>query len=751
MRNYTSTKRFSFLIVAALVAASSLTLAQSEIMDSASIFEGSFSPKSVIQEKIFADGMAKHYGLPREKIIGRTTKLRPKNAVTYSLAVKSLCRAEKWVKKISWKNCLAYAKKLGLTKKPIPSKITEKKKLLFKDLVLLLERAWALKNKRSVAEAPKEAEIINSPPAPSEIPALKTSALNFTPHTETTEAADFFADVTLAAPLPTLFYKDEVYYVEGDLVAKTSDEIFVFLCKENDECEDSLNFIEKTTNGGKHFRIPVFFRETGNYQLGVILGRSGQSQVAEISVVPEFLNTPGGETPLELTASYSSGKARFRWNGAGAWTRLTFYQGDVRQDYLFRQPILDFSPPSEDFKNFKKGPAFWFVTRDSARSAIQTLFLTIQDFRKIKETMIEVKELTEKMESPGKFIFEGEAKSSVAKRAAVQLPTGLVEEFNIADEDIPSGGNVRIERDFTTEGAYIFEVNDPTGSAIVNVPVYVGATFPLLPDFFALNKPKLSTAPVGNLGDARKELLKLINRDRADHGISPVALDDELNTVAQGHSNNMATNNFFGHTDPEGRSPDDRRKEAGYPSGIRENLAKATDLSDAEQGLMRSPVHRAAILDKEMTRVGLGLAKNKEGYLFVTQNFSADPVRPGDLPPIADQLFQDAQKRREELGFGALTNDDVLRQIAADWSLLMNNENFFGIKNSEGRSIVDEARALGIQTRIQVQMVKVSEKSQLKEELLKQTALAEPDHRNIGIGLAVSDEGVLYMTVVYTP
>ena len=77
------------------------------------------------------------------------------------------------------------------------------------------------------------------------------------------------------------------------------------------------------------------------------------------------------------------------------------------------------------------------------------------------------------------------------------------------------------------------------------MPIYVGSGIPLLPDFFALNKAKLDKTPIQNLTEARQKLLSLINTDRANHSLPPVSLSNELNAIAQGHSDNMVKLNFF--------------------------------------------------------------------------------------------------------------------------------------------------------------------------------------------------------------
>jgi uncharacterized protein YkwD len=208
----------------------------------------------------------------------------------------------------------------------------------------------------------------------------------------------------------------------------------------------------------------------------------------------------------------------------------------------------------------------------------------------------------------------------------------------------------------------------------------------------------------------------------------------------------MVSLNFFGHNDPAGNSPDDRRKKAGVSTPIRENLGKASDLPSAEVGLMRSPVHRDAILDPEMTRVGLGIAKDAEGYLLVTQNYSAEPVSANDLLNIQADLINSALNAAN-----SLANDATLKSVATDWSKLMVAEDFFGSSNpANGKSIQTFAQAAGIRSALQINIVKATQKKSLSEELLKQDGLKSGTGKGIGIGLAISAMGEFYMTVIYS-
>lgn len=122
--------------------------------------------------------------------------------------------------------------------------------------------------------------------------------------------------------------------------------------------------------------------------------------------------------------------------------------------------------------------------------------------------------------------------------------------------------------------------------------------------------------------DLEAEMLKLINSERAEVGLPPLAADPELTAVARAHSADMLARGYFAHTSPEGRSPFDRMDAAGIRyTTAGENLALAPTLTLVHTGLMNSPGHRANILRAEFGRVGLGIVDGGVRGIMVTQNF----------------------------------------------------------------------------------------------------------------------------------
>jgi uncharacterized protein YkwD len=79
----------------------------------------------------------------------------------------------------------------------------------------------------------------------------------------------------------------------------------------------------------------------------------------------------------------------------------------------------------------------------------------------------------------------------------------------------------------------------------------------------------------------------------------------------------MLAHNFIGHISPTTGSPSDRVGQAGIAfSHLAENVGTASSPEEVHQGLMRSPGHRSAILDRQVTRVGVGVAVPAAGQHY---------------------------------------------------------------------------------------------------------------------------------------
>lgn len=138
--------------------------------------------------------------------------------------------------------------------------------------------------------------------------------------------------------------------------------------------------------------------------------------------------------------------------------------------------------------------------------------------------------------------------------------------------------------------------------------------------------------------DLERQMLALINAERAKAGLQPVKLELRLNAAAEDHSEWMLNVDKFSHTGAGGSRPSDRMEDAGFEfSGswrATENIAwqsvrgapgLSDDVQDLHNSLMNSSGHRANILDANVTVIGIGIeVGNYDGWnaIMVTQNFA---------------------------------------------------------------------------------------------------------------------------------
>jgi uncharacterized protein YkwD len=164
----------------------------------------------------------------------------------------------------------------------------------------------------------------------------------------------------------------------------------------------------------------------------------------------------------------------------------------------------------------------------------------------------------------------------------------------------------------------------PAGPAVLaNFPVYCGVEPPGVWVGATSMRPETSDP-----AEVEREIVALINRDRARGGLPAVAVDARLVAIARAHSQDMADHDFVGHVSPRTGTAMDRVRRAGLrPSLVAENVGRAYSADEAEAGFLASPGHRGNILDAHARRVGVGVVFG--------------PAQTGTRPILVTQLFSD--------------------------------------------------------------------------------------------------------------
>ena len=115
----------------------------------------------------------------------------------------------------------------------------------------------------------------------------------------------------------------------------------------------------------------------------------------------------------------------------------------------------------------------------------------------------------------------------------------------------------------------------------------------------------------------------LLSRDREAYGRTALQLDPVLCSLARMKSCDMMQNKYFAHYSPTYGSASDMLHSFGYSfMAVGENIAHHATVEKAQAAFMSSAGHRNNILGKIWTRVGIGICKDANGYVYVTQLFA---------------------------------------------------------------------------------------------------------------------------------
>jgi uncharacterized YkwD family protein len=117
-------------------------------------------------------------------------------------------------------------------------------------------------------------------------------------------------------------------------------------------------------------------------------------------------------------------------------------------------------------------------------------------------------------------------------------------------------------------------------------------------------KPTVSTTSVTSYAN---QVVSLVNKERANAGLSSLASDSALTSLALVKAKDMYNNNYFSHTSPTYGSPFAMMKAFGINySYAGENIAKGQRTpQEVMTAWMNSPGHRQNILSPNFAKIGV--------------------------------------------------------------------------------------------------------------------------------------------------
>jgi len=125
------------------------------------------------------------------------------------------------------------------------------------------------------------------------------------------------------------------------------------------------------------------------------------------------------------------------------------------------------------------------------------------------------------------------------------------------------------------------------------------------------------------LSSLEQEVINLVNKERVRNGLQPLTYNWQAARVARIKSQDMINNRYFGHNSPVYGSPFKMMESYGLKfSAAAENIAKGQRTpQEVMNSWMNSPGHRANILSRSVTQIGVGAAKDANGTIYWTQLF----------------------------------------------------------------------------------------------------------------------------------
>ena len=564
---------------------------------------------------------------------------------------------------------------------------------------------------------------------------------------------NFFDQISLTSSLPTTYFLNEVYYIEGTTTSN-EDNIFVFLTPSKTPQSRYLNY--STTVQNHRFIIPINFSEPGSFKLGIIPGNSGESKVAEITITSEnkAKNSQIDNSIPSPTIKYSNDQTIISaTNNPNKIQKIVFEQNENSQSFILRPSINSFTLPFDKMQQFSEGTLYYHtetadfntsnqsITSNWTASPTRRIYAAQHLTADIDNDSIHLNNFPEFTKRREIISFTAKALTRLRNEAYITKPDATVESIklttNTNSDYIEKGSTFTFKYYPQADGIFIIEINKDNGAAALNKAIYPSNVMPFIPDYLDL-KDQAKTDSRISLNSFRTELLALINQERKRYNLTSVTLDSTLNNLAQNHSDDMKKRGFFGHITPEGLSPDDRRSKMNISTPVGENLANSINVQYIHAGLMRSGAHRANILNSDWTKVGIGMVLDKDNYPIVTEEFSSNPISNSDILTIKNDILNKINNLRSQNKLHIYTIDEDLNSSAQQWADIMKKNNFLDFKSPNGQTLESFIKAGSVSKTINSILIQAGQKTALLEQIAANSEMQKNKWNKIGIGISLT-------------
>ncbi len=474
--------------------------------------------------------------------------------------------------------------------------------------------------------------------------------------------------IVLDKPLPKLFNPGEIFYLKGrvpNAAPNTRVSIFGSMAK-------SEYIIDRTTIvRNDSFLLPIYFKEEGAYLVQLYLNSKEVFSQSVLATKPEVIISKPLASISNVAIERYKTDYRLVWNSANELIQLRFEQGDKKLEYYLSNHPAYFDLLPNRFNSFTEDTIFVYLR--GARSQSGSLYQKCSDwgewktifFVPTKRFVAKVKSFIIKFKTP--FAQNGQvgqpfelkfyAKDIFSPKAYIKRPDGQVDVallktskkpsvYKLYDTEISMAGPCSAVLTYipNIEGTYLIEVTDREGSALINVPLFVGEnSIPIITQSFE-NNPREES-----LKEIEQKILEKINQMRSNLGIKKLEFNSTLQELAHYYSNKMAENKFCGHYAPDNETVITRKKRFHIITVLNENVAMAKNPWLAQQNLENSPVHYMAMVDSTCEMAGIGIGKDSLGYYYLAQYFAPMPMTDEEKEQFLADLFQKMNEKRKTI------------------------------------------------------------------------------------------------------
>lgn len=188
---------------------------------------------------------------------------------------------------------------------------------------------------------------------------------------------------------------------------------------------------------------------------------------------------------------------------------------------------------------------------------------------------------------------------------------GRLKHNHVALQRLRSGTWITVGGDALSSGTYSIQATPSPGTTSFRVKGVLAATGHVLQSRSIAINPK----PAGpTMAQVQTRVLKDTNEFRISQGLEPLVLNEDINSVAQNWTVDMAGHNSLTH------NPYYTQQMPPGWTAVAENIANGYGYTTVEDAWEASPGHRANMLG-DYNEIGIGYGVASDGTPYYTQNF----------------------------------------------------------------------------------------------------------------------------------